>query len=217
MRARRGRASASASACDARFKRRHSSTLGAPHAQNHRHRARASHRVASRQLARARIATRAMHRVVAARRALAAAAAATSMASRTSSVPLATRIIIAPAAAAATTALAREGATRRAFSSSSFSSSAASTKSRVDALNDMFVEAREEIESAQESVGSTYFNDDYDIAKACVDDVVRAWEELLASMSDEDDKAAMRRSMGLKIEQLKGEFALLDHAHDDHD
>jgi len=161
-----------------------------------------------------------MHRVVAARRALAAAAAAaTSMASRTSSVPLATRVIIAPAAAAATTALARDGATRREFSSSSssFSSSVVSTKSRVDALNDMFVEAREEIESAQESVGSTYFNDDYDIAKACVDDVVRAWEELLASMSDEDDKAAMRRSMGLKIEQLKGEFALLDHAHDDHD
>lgn len=125
---------------------------------------------------------------------------------------------IAPAAAATTTTLARDGATaRRAFSSSSASSHSASTKSRVDALNDMFVEAREEIESAQESVGSTYFNDDYDIAKACVDDVVRAWEELLASMSDEDDKAAMRRSMGLKIEQLKGEFALLDHAHDDHD
>jgi len=155
-----------------------------------------------------------MHRVVAARRALAAAAAVAT----SSSVPLATRIIIAPAAAAATTTtLAREGATaRRAFSSSA-SSHSASTKSRVDALNDMFVEAREEIESAQESVGSTYFNDDYDIAKACVDDVVRAWEELLASMSDENDKAAMRRSMGLKIEQLKGEFALLDHAHDDHD
>lgn len=96
---------------------------------------------------------------------------------------------------------------RRAFSDA---------RKREDALNNLFVEAREEIENAMESVGSTYFNEDAEHARDAVAAAVEAYEALLASLPDDDARGAMRRGMGMKFEQLRGELAALDSAHDDH-
>ena len=41
-------------------------------------------------------------------------------------------------------------------------------------MNDAFAEAREEIEAAMESVGSTYFNEDAEHARACVETTMAA-------------------------------------------
>ena len=89
-------------------------------------------------------------------------------------------------------------------------------RAREDALNDLFVEAREEIENAMESVGSTYFNEDAEHARDATRAATEAYEALLASLSDDDARGAMKRSMGMKFEQLRGELAALDSAHDDH-
>ncbi|CAL6370264.1 unnamed protein product [Bathycoccus prasinos] len=44
-------------------------------------------------------------------------------------------------------------------------------------INATFAEAREEIEAAMESVGTTYFNDDAEIAKELTRDCVAKYEE----------------------------------------
>ena len=83
-------------------------------------------------------------------------------------------------------------------------------------INATFAEAREEIEAAMESVGTTYFNDDAEIAKELSRDCVAKYEELLTKCEgDAGRKEKIQRSMGLKIEQLKAECNLIDTAHDD--
>jgi len=83
-------------------------------------------------------------------------------------------------------------------------------------INSTFAEAREEIEAAMESVGTTYFNDDAEIAKELTRDCVAKYEELLTKCEgDAGRKEKIQRSMGLKIEQLKAECNLIDTAHDD--
>ena len=83
-------------------------------------------------------------------------------------------------------------------------------------INATFAEAREEIEAAMESVGTTYFNDDAEIAKELTRDCVAKYEELLTKCEgDVGRKEKIQRSMGLKIEQLKAECNLIDTAHDD--
>ena len=83
-------------------------------------------------------------------------------------------------------------------------------------INATFAEAREEIEAAMESVGTTYFNDDAEIAKELTRECVAKYEELLTKCEgDVGRKEKIQRSMGLKIEQLKAECNLIDTAHDD--
>eukprot|EP00199_Chlamydomonas_sp_CCMP681_P004995 CAMPEP_0119108058 /NCGR_PEP_ID=MMETSP1180-20130426/13368_1 /TAXON_ID=3052 ORGANISM="Chlamydomonas cf sp, Strain CCMP681" /NCGR_SAMPLE_ID=MMETSP1180 /ASSEMBLY_ACC=CAM_ASM_000741 /LENGTH=109 /DNA_ID=CAMNT_0007093635 /DNA_START=160 /DNA_END=489 /DNA_ORIENTATION=+ len=82
----------------------------------------------------------------------------------------------------------------------------------VDAINDLFAEAREEIDCAREDSETTYFNDSVEDAKKIVDNCIEKWDALLARLSPEE-KAKMQRSMGLKMEQLKAEFDILSKTH----
>ena len=73
-----------------------------------------------------------------------------------------------------------------------------------------------EIEAAMESVGTTYFNDDAQIAKDLTKECIEKYEDLLKRCEkDVAQKEKIQRSMGLKIEQLKAECKLIDTAHDD--
>ncbi|KAL4518105.1 hypothetical protein Ndes2526B_g01461 [Nannochloris sp. 'desiccata'] len=83
----------------------------------------------------------------------------------------------------------------------------------MDKINDLFVEAREEIAYAQEDAGTTYFNDSYDDAKGLVDKVLEQWDTLLSGL-EENERGKVQRSMGLKMEQLKAELQQLDTLHD---
>jgi hypothetical protein len=83
-------------------------------------------------------------------------------------------------------------------------------------INSAFAEAREEIEAAMESVGTTYFNDDAQIAKDLTKECIEKYEDLLKRCEEDvAQKEKIQRSMGLKIEQLKAECKLIDTAHDD--
>ncbi|GMJ12370.1 hypothetical protein HRI_004906200 [Hibiscus trionum] len=79
----------------------------------------------------------------------------------------------------------------------------------VDSINLKFAEAREEIEMAMESKETVYFNEEAECARAAVKEVLDMFEGLLGKLP-ESGKAALQRSMGLKIEQLKAELQQLD-------
>ena len=86
-------------------------------------------------------------------------------------------------------------------------------------VNALFADARDEIESALESKGTTYFDEDAKLAKEATKECLDKYEELLRrcgggdeknARGDESERDAIRRSMGLKIEQLKAEAKLID-------
>lgn len=79
----------------------------------------------------------------------------------------------------------------------------------VDMINLKFAEAREEIEMAMESKETVYFDEEAECARAAVKEVLDMFEKLLAKLP-ESNKAALQRSMGLKIEQLKAEIQQLN-------
>lgn len=83
---------------------------------------------------------------------------------------------------------------------------------QIDELNDKFVEARDEIEYAQEDAETTYFNESHKLARESVGIVTTMYKDILADLS-EADKGKLQRSMGMKMEQLKAELGQLDTLH----
>ncbi|XP_004290473.1 PREDICTED: uncharacterized protein LOC101306103 [Fragaria vesca subsp. vesca] len=79
----------------------------------------------------------------------------------------------------------------------------------VDMINLKFAEAREEIEMAMESKETVYFDEEAECARNAVNEVLESYAALLAKLPEEK-KAAVQRSMGLKIEQLKAEIEQLN-------
>lgn len=79
----------------------------------------------------------------------------------------------------------------------------------VEEINLKFVEAREEIDLAMESKETVYFNEEALVAKEAVKEVLEMFDDLLKRVSDEE-KGVLRRSMGMKIEQLKAELEQLN-------
>ncbi|AQK93124.1 late embryogenesis abundant protein [Zea mays] len=90
-----------------------------------------------------------------------------------------------------------------------FSSSAAEYGKDVDEVNRKFAEAREEIEAAMESKETVYFNEEASIARDAANEALAAFDALLARLPP-TDADALRRSMGLKMEQLKAELKQLE-------
>lgn len=98
-----------------------------------------------------------------------------------------------------------------------FSSSADDIKKTLDEFQDLFVEARLCIEDVQDSVGTTYYEEDAEAAQEAVDEAVTAFETLVEGIEDVDEKNRVLRGNGLKVEQLKGELEMaLKGGHDHH-
>ncbi|XP_019053754.1 PREDICTED: uncharacterized protein LOC109114866 [Nelumbo nucifera] len=89
------------------------------------------------------------------------------------------------------------------------SASSADYSKEAGEINLKFAEAREEIEMALESKETVYFNEEADSARAAVKAVLDMFEGLMAKLP-ENEKGALQRSMGLKIEQLKAELEQLN-------
>ncbi|GAX78325.1 hypothetical protein CEUSTIGMA_g5767.t1 [Chlamydomonas eustigma] len=96
--------------------------------------------------------------------------------------------------------------------SRSYSSSAIDYEREVEDINNMFVEARDEIEYALEDSDTVYFNESVDEAKRSVDKCLEKWRALVESLP-EAEAQRLQRSMGLKMEQLKAEFEELRKTH----
>ena len=87
-------------------------------------------------------------------------------------------------------------------------------RKRMDALADLFVEARDEIEMADESKGTTYFDEEAGAAQEAVDAALAEYADILGSL-EEPERGEFQRGNGLKMEQLKAEIEILLHD-DDH-
>lgn len=87
--------------------------------------------------------------------------------------------------------------------------SAEEVRREVDRINSLFAEAREEIELAGESKETVYFNEEASVAREAVEEVISSYKALLGRLGDEE-RGVLQRSMGLKMEQLKGELKGLD-------
>ncbi|XP_010535114.1 PREDICTED: uncharacterized protein LOC104810483 [Tarenaya hassleriana] len=99
--------------------------------------------------------------------------------------------------------------TRRRYSTDAGGESPPDVNKAVDEINMKFAEAREEIEMAMESKETVYFDEEAECARAAVAEVVEMFERLLRRLP-EGQRAAVQRSMGLKIEQLKAELQQLN-------
>ncbi|KAF0920105.1 hypothetical protein E2562_033353 [Oryza meyeriana var. granulata] len=91
---------------------------------------------------------------------------------------------------------------RRAFSTADYGK-------EVDEVNRKFAEAREEIEAAMDSKETVYFDEEAACARDAAGEALAAFDALLARLPPADADS-LRRSMGLKMEQLKAELKQLD-------
>ncbi|XP_047316380.1 embryogenesis-like protein [Impatiens glandulifera] len=83
------------------------------------------------------------------------------------------------------------------------------TSEEVNNINLKFAEARDDIETALDSKETVYFNEEAECARDSVKEVLDMFEGLLEKVP-EVERNALRRSMGLKMEQLKAELAQLN-------
>ncbi len=72
----------------------------------------------------------------------------------------------------------------------------------VETINEKFTEARDELEYAKEEVGTVYYNEAAQEARAVVEATLSMFSGLLDKLQ-EDEKQKLQRSMGMKMEQLK--------------
>eukprot|EP00877_Chromochloris_zofingiensis_P008929 jgi/Chrzof1/428/Cz01g15160.t1 len=82
----------------------------------------------------------------------------------------------------------------------------------VDDINELFTEARDEIEMAREDADTVYFNESTETARKIVAELLLKWQKLLSTLPEED-RSKLQRAMGLKIEQLKAELKGLEELH----
>lgn len=89
---------------------------------------------------------------------------------------------------------------------------------RLDAFQELFVEARLSIEDCNDAAHTKYFDEEAETAKEAVEEAVKEFQTLIGDLDDEDQKTRVLRGNGLKVEQLKGELemALNDGHHHHH-
>ncbi|XP_054763363.1 uncharacterized protein LOC129269948 [Lytechinus pictus] len=98
------------------------------------------------------------------------------------------------------------------FSSSSNEKSGITEKElkrEIDDLTDRFMETRELLEDAMEAKGTVYFNDDLKDAKEAVQETLSQFEDLMVKLSEEQERN-VRRTIGLKMEELRAQEAMID-------
>jgi len=64
------------------------------------------------------------------------------------------------------------------------------------------------IDDLNDSVGTTYYDEDAEEAREAVETAVENFQALLKEITDIEQKNRVLRSNGLKVEQLKGELEL---------
>jgi len=80
-----------------------------------------------------------------------------------------------------------------------------------------FAEARDDIDAANDEIGTVYFNEEFEMAESSVQAALDAYAALLAKLGTADgssgmpggQRGAVQRAHGLKVEQLKGELQML--------
>tara|TARA_B110001452_G_scaffold171833_1_gene143917 strand:- start:1688 stop:2002 length:315 start_codon:yes stop_codon:yes gene_type:complete len=89
-------------------------------------------------------------------------------------------------------------------------SGAASSGPDLEELSDEFAEARELLSDAEEAIGTTYFEEDLEDARIAVEQVLERYDSIKASLPEGSDELMnLQRSLGLRMEELRGRYSLL--------
>lgn len=81
-------------------------------------------------------------------------------------------------------------------------------KKEMDDLTDQFMETRELLADAMEAKGTVYFNDDLEEAKESVQETLGRYQNLLHKLNEEQERN-VRRTIGLKMEELRAQEAMI--------
>lgn len=85
----------------------------------------------------------------------------------------------------------------------------AERRKELEKLAALFSEARDEIENARESAGTTYFNEDFAEAKSCATNALDYYNQLLKELQPEE-AIKLKEEQNPKMEQLKMELSMLE-------
>ncbi|XP_071797890.1 uncharacterized protein [Asterias amurensis] len=78
----------------------------------------------------------------------------------------------------------------------------------MENLSDRFMEAKELLDDARESMGTVYFNDDLEDADGAVEETLKEYKSLLARLSEEQKQTVMR-TIGLRMEELSAQQIMI--------
>lgn len=78
----------------------------------------------------------------------------------------------------------------------------------LEVIYDKYLEAREYIEDARESIGTNYIDEDFEDAENMVNEVISDYLALTVTL-DEDQKLQVHRKLGLRMEEIKAELEAL--------
>ncbi|OBZ87862.1 hypothetical protein A0J61_04083 [Choanephora cucurbitarum] len=87
--------------------------------------------------------------------------------------------------------------------------SRAQMEANMNKIEELFSAAKDELEYADESQGTTYYEEDRSTAKKAVDDVLIAYDNFLQDLPSEEMKQEVSTKVGMKIKELKATFEAL--------
>nr|XP_022316185.1 uncharacterized protein LOC111119901 [Crassostrea virginica] len=82
-------------------------------------------------------------------------------------------------------------------------------KRRTEELTDCFMEARELLQDAKESLNTVYFSEDMQEASEAVAQTIQTYEKFLNELN-ETQKKDVTRTIGLKMAELKAQYAAME-------
>ncbi|XP_061175212.1 uncharacterized protein LOC133184253 [Saccostrea echinata] len=82
-------------------------------------------------------------------------------------------------------------------------------KKRTEELTDCFMEARELMQDAQESMNTVYFSEDMQEASKAVAETIKLYEKFLKELN-ENQKKEVTRTIGLKMAELRAQYSAME-------
>ncbi|KAJ1721207.1 hypothetical protein LPJ53_004228 [Coemansia erecta] len=89
-----------------------------------------------------------------------------------------------------------------------YSSSSVNIDKEIEAITDLATTAKDEMDFAEESRNSVYYNDDKRTAHEAVDEMTNTYNSLLDRLSESDRKAVETR-IGIKIKEIQSAYEIM--------
>ncbi|XP_072043302.1 uncharacterized protein [Amphiura filiformis] len=81
-------------------------------------------------------------------------------------------------------------------------------RKEIDAITDKFMEAKEYLDDAKDSMDSVYFDEDMKDAEDAIQETLNMYQDLIGRLNEEQ-KQNVTRTIGLKMEELKAQLDMI--------
>ncbi|KAJ1956412.1 hypothetical protein EC988_001361 [Linderina pennispora] len=89
-----------------------------------------------------------------------------------------------------------------------YSSEPADLDKEIEAITDLAMTAKDEMDFAEESRNSVYYNDDKQAAHEAVEELTNAYSQLLARLDDASSQAVQAR-IGMRIKEIQSAYEIM--------